>query len=265
LPMILASLGVFALLLAGAQLAFESGWIVPVLAPTLALALSAVGSTAADAFLERRRRSALQAALGRLLPPPSPRAFFISYRREESAWPARMLRDELVKRFGTSSVFLDTTSLRAGQEWPQRIQDALRSCSVMLVLISPSWLVRDSADGAPRIHDPRDWVRREIETVLRRPDAIVVPVLLDDAAMPGSGDLPESLRALADQQAVALNANSLAADLDALIESIEAGRIHDHAASVASGTASEPLRDGHEPRRRFAPAQGERSRTGESA
>jgi CHASE2 domain-containing sensor protein len=263
LPMLLTSLGVFALLLAGAQLAFDSGWIVPVLAPTLALALSAVGSTAADAFLERRRRSALQAALGRLMPPPSPRAFFISYRRDESAWPARMLRDELVKRFGSTSVFMDTASLSAGEEWPRRIQDALRGCSVMLVLISELWLAPDGAGGARRIDDPRDWVRREIETVLRRPDAIVVPVLLDGATMPASEELPESLRALADHQAVGLTVTSLAADIDALIESIEQGRIHEHAARVASGTDAEPPHDGHEPR--SIPARAERSRTGGSA
>jgi CHASE2 domain-containing sensor protein len=262
LPMLLTCLGLFALLLAGAQLAFESGWIVPVLAPTLALALSAVGCTGADAFLERRRRSALQAALGRLMPPPSPRAFFISYRRDESAWPARMLRDELVERFGSTSVFMDTASLRAGQEWPRRIQDALRGCSVMLVLISESWLARDGAGGAPRIDDPRDWVRREIETVLRRPDAIVVPVLLDGATMPAATDLPESLRALADHQAVRLTADSLAADIDALIESIEQGRIHDHAARVASSVEGEPQHGRHQPRPPFVPTGGERSKTG---
>jgi hypothetical protein len=265
LPMLLASLGVLALLLVGTQLAFDSGWIVPVLAPTLALALSAVGSTAADAFFERRRRSALQAALGRLMPPPSPRAFFISYRRDESAWPARMLRDELVQRFGSTSVFMDTASLRAGQEWPRRIQEALRGCSVMLVLISESWLARDDAGGARRIDDPRDWVRREIETVLRRPDAIVVPVLLDGATMPGSDDLPESLRAFPSHQAVRLSVNSLSADIDGLIESIEQGRIHDHAARLASGIDGDPLDDRHEPRPPFVPQRAERSKTGGSA
>jgi hypothetical protein len=198
------------------------------------------------------------------MPPPSPRAFFISYRRDESAWPARMLRDELVKRFGSSSVFMDTASLRAGQEWPREIQDALRGCSVMLVLISESWLVPDGAGGAPRIDDPRDWVRREIETVLRRPDAIVVPVLLDGATMPASDDLPESLRALADHQAVGLSVNSLAADIDALIESIEQGRIHDHAARVASGVDAELLNGRHEPHARFVPGRGDRSKTGGS-
>jgi CHASE2 domain-containing sensor protein len=267
LPMLGISIAAFALLLVGAQLAFDSGSIVPVLAPTLALALSAVGCTAADAFLERRRRRALQAALGRLMPPPSPRAFFISYRRDESAWPAQMLRDELVKRFGNTSVFMDTASLRAGQEWPRRIQDALRGCSVMLVLISRSWLARDGVGGARRIDDPGDWVRREIETILRRPDAIVVPVLLDGATMPASQDLPDSLRALADHQAVALSVKNAGADIDALVESIEQGRIHDHADRVASGIDGEPRDDGHRPRRRrFIPTRsGERTTTGGSA
>jgi CHASE2 domain-containing sensor protein len=221
LAMLLTSLCVFLLLLVGAQLAFNSGWIVPVLAPTLAILLAAIGCVAADAFFEGRRRSALQAALGRLMPPPSPRAFFISYRRHENAWAAGMLRDELVERFGSNSVFMDTASLYAGQQWPRRIQDALRGCSVMLALIGESWMARDGASGARRIDDPRDWVRREIEAVLRRPDAIVVPVVLDGAAMPTSDELPQSLRALAYRQAARLTVNSLAADIDALIESIE--------------------------------------------
>jgi CHASE2 domain-containing sensor protein len=265
LAMLLTSLCVFALLLAGAQLGFDSGWIVPVLAPTLALVLSAIGCVAADAFFERRGRSALQAALGRLMPPPSPRAFFISYRRHESAWAARMLRDELVERFGSNSAFMDTASLYAGQEWPRRIQDALRGCSVMLALISESWMARDGAGGARRIDDPRDWVRREIETVLRRPDAIVVPVLLDGAAMPTSEELPESLRALAYRQAARLTVNNLAADIDALIESIEEGRIHDHVAQVASGIQGELLHDGDDPRQPFFPERAEGSKTGGSA
>jgi CHASE2 domain-containing sensor protein len=262
LAMTLTSLCVFFLLLVGAQLAFNSGWILPVLAPTLALALSAIGCVAADAFFEQRRRSALQAALGRLMPPSSPRAFFLSYRRHESAWAARILRDELVKRFGSNSVFMDTASLYAGQEWPRRIQVALRGCSVMLALIGGSWMARDGAGGARRIDDPGDWVRREIETVLRRPDAIVVPVLLDGAAMPKSDDLPESLRALAYRQAARLTVDNLAADIDALIESIEQGRIHDHVAQVASSIDGELLNDGHEPHPPFVPEGAERSRPG---
>jgi CHASE2 domain-containing sensor protein len=265
LAMLLTSLCVFALLLVGAQLAFNSGWIVPVLAPTLALGLAAIGCVAADAFFEGRRRSALQAALGRLMPPPSPRAFFISYRRHENAWAAGMLRDELVERFGSNSVFMDTASLYAGQQWPRRIQDALRGCSVMLALIGESWMARDGANGARRIDDPRDWVRREIETVLRRPDAIVVPVLLDGAAMPTSDDLPESLRALADRQGARLTVNSLAADIDALIESIEQGRIHDHVAQVASSIEGELLHDRDEPRPPSVPERAVPSRKGDSA
>ena len=253
LPMLIATLALLALLLLGIQLAFNSGWILPVLGPLLALALSAIGCTGADAFLERRRRRALQSALGRLMPPESPRAFFISYRRDESAWPARMLRDELVRRFGSTSVFMDTASLRAGQEWPRRIDDALRGCSVLLVLISRSWLARDGADGARRIDDPRDWVRREIEAVLIRPDAIVVPVLLDGATMPAEEDLPASLRPLADHQGAALSADDLASDIDDLIRSIEQGRIHDHAATAAvtMRLTTEPV--GERSGGRFAP------------
>jgi CHASE2 domain-containing sensor protein len=241
LHMLAACIGVFGLLIVAAQLTFNAGWIVPVLGPTLALALSAAAATGVQALLERRQRRSLEAALGRLLPPKSPRPFFISYRRDQSAWPARILRDELAKRFGAESVFMDTASLQAGERWPRRIDEAARGCGVMLALFGPQWLEARTDDGRRRIDDPADWVRREIETVLARPDALLVPVLLDGATIPAAAALPKSLRQLADHQAVVLTADRLSADIDELLDSIEQGRLRDLASKsqVVPGLADE--------------------------
>jgi adenylate cyclase len=58
-----------ALLLAGAQLAFEAGTIVPVAAPLLALALGTLGAVALTYVFEVRARQRLRATFERFVPP----------------------------------------------------------------------------------------------------------------------------------------------------------------------------------------------------
>jgi hypothetical protein len=159
-----AALGAALVFLVGVQLAFNAGLIVSVVYPLSALALATAGFVAVDSYMERRQRKALEAALGDLLPPQTPPAFFVSYRRSQSAWQARDITRELVNRFGASSVFMDKSSIDYGEAFPNRIAEAIRGCSVMLVLIGPNWLER--IDGHRRIDDPQDWVRREVEAGL---------------------------------------------------------------------------------------------------
>jgi adenylate cyclase len=58
-----------AVLLAGAQLAFDSGWIVPVAPPVLALVLGTLGAVAATYATEVRARRRMRAAFARFVPP----------------------------------------------------------------------------------------------------------------------------------------------------------------------------------------------------
>jgi hypothetical protein len=221
-------LGIATLFLIGAQVLFNYGWIVACVAPLLALLLGTIGATAGDSFVERAQRKSLERALGELLPPLAPAAFFISYRRDQSKWPARQIKTELVRKFGETSVFMDTASIPAGEEWPRRIETAIRGCSVMLVLIGPNWL--EVKDGTRRIDDPRDWVRLEIEAGLRRQETVVVPVLLDGAQCPDAAVLPDSIRGLATMQAVALTGDRLEDEVNELVDSIEKGRVRQRSA-----------------------------------
>ena len=92
----------------------------------------------------------------------------------------------------------------------------------MLVLIGPYWL--QPVDGARRIDDPNDWVRREVEAGLQRREAMVIPVLLDGALAPDAAELPESIKGLAALNAVAITGDDLAADIDKMVKSIERAR-----------------------------------------
>jgi len=225
------SLGSLVLFLIGLQLAFNAGWIITAVYPILGLAACAAGMVAVDAYMQQRQRAALEKALGDLLPPRTPSAFFISYRRNQNAWQARDIRRELARRYGDSSVFMDTASIAYGDAFPDRIATAIRGCSVMLVLIGPYWL--QPVDGARRIDDPDDWVRHEIEAGLQRQEAIVIPVLLDGATVPDSDELPESMKGLALRNAVTVTGDDLAADIDKIVKSIE--RVRGRAAMADSG------------------------------
>jgi CHASE2 domain-containing sensor protein len=208
------------------QLAFDGGTIVTFTYPFLALVLGTLGAAGVVSVAERRGRERAELALGRL--PSATADFFISYRREQSSWPAGVLKNELATRFGVERVFMDSESLHAGEQWPHRIEEAVRSCSVLLALIGPEWADARDSEGNRRLDNPRDWVRLEIETALQTVQVAVVPVLLDGAALPRAEDLPESLRPLLDHQAVALSAAGWNAELDRLLESIRDGRVRDY-------------------------------------
>ena len=128
-------------------------------------------------------------------------SIFISYRKSDAGAWAVALRDELVQAFGDDEVFFDADSLHAGR-WSDQIAGALAACRVQVVVMGRGWLAAADAQGRRRIDDPDDVHRREIEFALARPGAVtVLPVLVDDVAMPSQADLPGPLRALALQQA----------------------------------------------------------------
>ncbi len=130
---------------------------------------------------------------------------FISYRRQETAWPARQLHDVLAAELGANRIFKDVDDIEPGDDFVERIQSAVGSCQVLLALIGPQWLTVTDAKGARRIDDPADFVRLEVETALSRDDVRVIPILVDHAKMPTAEELPAGLAALTRRQAVEIN------------------------------------------------------------
>jgi glycerophosphoryl diester phosphodiesterase len=130
---------------------------------------------------------------------------FISYRRQDTAWPARQLYDVLVDELGADRVFKDVDDIEPGDDFVERIQSAVGSCEVLLALIGPQWLTVTDANGGRRIDDPEDFVRLEVETALDRDDVRVIPILVDNAKMPTPQQLPKELAALTRRQAVEIN------------------------------------------------------------
>lgn len=148
-------------------------------------------------------------------------AIFVSYRRTESRDIAGRLADRLVDRFGDDQVFLDVASLRPGDDFVEAVERAIRGCRAMLVVIGPTWAsVRDER-GRVRITDPDDVVAAEVRAALAAGIA-VIPVLVDDARMPHSGELPNDLRPLVRRHAARLQHASFRSDVTSLIDVLAA-------------------------------------------
>ena len=116
----------------------------------------------------------------------------VSYRRSDSAAITGRIFDRLVDRYGEESVFMDIDRIPFGTDFRHHIQDALRDADVLLAVIGPTWLGK-TPDGRVRIMDEADPVKVEIEAALKQ-GLTVIPVLVDNATMPGAADLPESIR-----------------------------------------------------------------------
>lgn len=170
---------------------------------------------------------------------------FISYRRDDSAYPVATLSERLKRRFGDGSVFRDIDNIPLGIDFRAHIGNAVGQCDVLLAVIGNDWLTIPGKNGLPRLQDPRDPVRVEIESALAR-DILVVPVLVDKAEMPAEADLPESLRKLADRNGAEVRAGR---DMDSqvarLVEGLEQAFAHlgkgiGLAPSVQAPTSSSP-------------------------
>lgn len=144
---------------------------------------------------------------------------FISYRREETAYPAGWLFDRLEARYGEEQIFKDVDSIAPGEDFVERITNAVASCDVLLALIGDEWLTVTD-DGGRRLDDPKDFVRVEIEAALAR-NVRVVPVLVDGATMPEAEQLPPSLAPLSRRQALELSPQRFDFDTNRLLDALD--------------------------------------------
>jgi hypothetical protein len=152
--------------------------------------------------------------------PPTPGRIFISYRREETAFPAGWLYDRLAERFTDGQVFKDVDSIELGDDFVEVISTAVGSCDVLLALIGHQWLTITDEDGQRRLDDPNDFVRVEIEAALAR-NVRVIPILVEGARMPRATELPPSLGRLVRRQALELHPSRFDFDTGRLLRALD--------------------------------------------
>jgi hypothetical protein len=150
-------------------------------------------------------------------------SIFISYRRSDSADIVGRIYDRLSAYFGKETIFRDVQTINAGEDFQRRILSAVDECHVMLAIIGADWItIVDNETQQPRLHDPEDYVRREIAAALDDSNMVVVPVLVRGARMPDEDELPEDLRQLHYRNALQVrNDPDFEEDLKRLINAIE--------------------------------------------
>lgn len=112
-------------------------------------------------------------------------------------------------------------------DWPQRIESALRSETVVIAVIGPTWLRISDEYGRRRIDKGDDWVRNEIRYALEN-GVTVLPILFSKTSLPERSALPECLGRLTERQAFELKDDRWELDLNLLL--LRSATVSTHAA-----------------------------------
>ncbi len=145
----------------------------------------------------------------------------ISYRRADSEAMTGRIFDRLTTYYGKEAIFRDIEDIPAGIDFRQHINETLLKTNVLLAIVGPKWLGA-ARGGLERINEESDPVRVEVETALRR-RLPVIPVLIGNTRMPGSDQLPPSLKDFAFRNAVKIDTGrDFDHHIEHLIKSIDA-------------------------------------------
>jgi hypothetical protein len=125
---------------------------------------------------------------------------FISYRRDDCQGSADFLHSLLEDHFGAGNVFFDMDGIHPGCNYLEKLNEEVSQCNVLLALIGKRWVTAENKDGAPRLFDEKDFVRKEITSAMDQ-GITVIPLLVERAEMPTKEMLPDALHKFCDQQA----------------------------------------------------------------
>jgi len=143
-----------------------------------------------------------------------PFTFFISYRRQDTAPIALLLKYEIEKRMQFARVFVDVEEIRHGDAFPDRIRELIDRAHVTIALIGKNWMPRRSASQPPApktegtVSDV-DWIVTELQYSATRPldyeernryglqKREILPIFVDCDRRFDQFELPEGLAHLA--------------------------------------------------------------------
>ncbi len=124
------------------------------------------------------------------------------------------------RHFGEELIFRDKEAIEGGVSWKEHVLEEIDEDSALLVLIDKDWADARDARGQRRLEDDDDPLRLEIADGLKD-GATILPVLLENAQMPGADELPTELRPLADLNALKLRDGDWHYDLDRICKTLE--------------------------------------------
>ena len=145
---------------------------------------------------------------------------FLNYRREDSAGDARSLFGALAQNFGAENIFLDVSSMSAGDRFEAELRHALRESAVFIPIIGLHWL---RLLNERRHDDEPDYVMMEIEAALQL-DVAIIPVFLSRGGkahtVPRAQELPDTVHGLFAHQAQFVSHERFERDVADLVSAI---------------------------------------------
>lgn len=149
----------------------------------------------------------------------SKKNIFVSYRVKDTQLATGRLTDALKQYIDEGRIFMDIDKIEPGYDFTQVISKYLDSSEIMLAIIGPDWMAHNPEKNSYRIHDPNDWVRKEVASALKR-NIRVIPVLIDGAEMPSDEQLPDDLKPLLLRQAFEISNKRWKYDSEQLINTL---------------------------------------------
>jgi HD superfamily phosphohydrolase YqeK len=138
---------------------------------------------------------------------------FVSYRSGDRAI-AEGLASCLQDSWGYNDrIWRDEDRLQAGSLWSNGLDVALDRAELVIAVISKSWL---RPANLKRLLSDEDYVRRELADTLTAGKR-VLPVVLDELAIPGASQLPSELRSMLDVEWVRLSSDLKSRDRRTII------------------------------------------------
>ncbi len=135
---------------------------------------------------------------------------FLSYGAETSG-DARKLESDLKERLERAVIY-STEPIPEGADSEQTIEQRIARCDVLLAVLGPEWLASTDGGATRTATAPK----LEVGQALRR-GLPVIAVLTQSAPRPQKAELPDDLKALAEQPAVELLVQFWAEGVDQLI------------------------------------------------
>ncbi len=133
--------------------------------------------------------------------------------------PHPRLYDRL-RAHSDEDVFMDIDAIGPGVDHAALIDETLETVEIVIVMIGRQWLEIHDEEGVRRLHNPLDLVRQEVQEALTQ-DVLVIPVLVQGAALPQPDDLPPELAALARRNAFELSDGRWNYDAERLVGALE--------------------------------------------
>jgi hypothetical protein len=145
---------------------------------------------------------------------------FLCYRREDTQDAAGRLHDRLVDAYGPERVFMDIDSVPLGVDFVEHVTEQIGRCSAVIVMIGKQWHTIKDKKRRRRLDNEDDLVRAEIRAALQQ-KIPVIPVTVQNAAMPQAEDLPDDIRLLARRNGIQLDATRWRTDVERLIKELD--------------------------------------------